>query len=289
MTMATPTVTFSGLPGKDTAQFVEDIECQAYAIAGPGTSEKWLEKLTHNHFRRSLRGVALDWLTNEVTPEVKANWEETSHSFIDKFPHTLDDTQASRLVADIATFGRRMGESMESYISRAEELHTHTQNKDQKSVLAFRFFDNIMDSSSGSSYNSESTLKEKLIRYLERKNMLDLNDNLTESCTFTMVCEATKYCLRDIGGPGEAHKEGSSPISHEKGEHDGVKQLTKTINDMVTQLSAMTAAQLQQQRSVPSSTQGGRSENKPRYGGRCPLLQLQSSWPYGPGLPSSPG
>lgn len=156
--------TFSGLPGEDPAEYIEDVELEAITLYH--SEEDMQERLTKSYFRRGLRGEAYKWYRRQ-SKECRSSWEQLKTVFKEWFCARRIDLDRG-IAVRVNSFARRIGESLIDYLKRATKLADECNDEQQKELRS-RFINHFLD-------NGNMADEPMLLRITDRLEMRGLTD-----------------------------------------------------------------------------------------------------------------
>lgn len=218
--------TFSGLPGEDPAEYVEDVELDAEVTHGGNVETK--EKACRSYFRKGLREEAYKWYRKQSEDD-RQDWGRISQSFRDRFK-TRRTIRDRGLAIQVNSFSRRSGEGWVDYLKRATKLADECDATLQNE-LRNRFVNHFMDNGN----EADEAFLLRIVDRLEFRGLTDADGFFKPNTTFDQLREVVIQTARkpgrddnpfyvddeDAGGPGPATTE-------------------KTLMEMTKTLQAMT-------------------------------------------------
>ncbi|KDN60463.1 hypothetical protein CSUB01_12543 [Colletotrichum sublineola] len=181
-------LTFTGTDrGMSAEEYLELVEA---AVDRLGMSDAVKEDRQRiSIFRTGLRKRAKEWFDAQKKEDRK-NWDTIKRLFEERFPETDGTQENTKTVREALLFARANGETITSFITRANKIHRKLPPTHQKAFVE-RVFVTINDG------EKDVTLQQRVSDRLFHKDKLDAH-GVPKNCTFSELKNTIELCVNPV-------------------------------------------------------------------------------------------
>lgn len=244
--------TFSGLPGEDPLEYVEDIEI--FGKKCEPTDEQARRKEMQVAFRQGLRGQAKAKWYLQLSSENR-KWDSVKPLFEKRFK--IREADVGRGIGTrVFNLKRRPTESIRDFVNRAAEL-SYQCTDEQMQELRYRLYAHLVVPEGHHDFEQDCRVQERVSDRLFGLGKMSGDGVMTKDCEFEDVRGCILGCIRR---PGTEDEDEVRAVPEEAMTSEEITlQTTKVLRDIVQEVARI--------RETPRSVTG-RSPNSPGSNGQ---------------------